>query len=174
MAKPGRTMIIRPATTADLNAIDHVFRTSFCDTFAHLYASEDLDAFLGQFTCDAWRREMADPAYAFAVGEQDGEILGYAKVGPNKLPHVSAQGVAELKQLYLLRRAHGTGLARQLMEWVLNEARRRGAQRLALSVWENNHRAQAFYRRYGFEDRGPYDFMVGTQADHDRVWEVAL
>lgn len=167
-------MSIRPATTVDLPAIDHVFRTSFCDTFAHLYTPEDLGTFLAQFTPEAWERELRDSAYSFAAGEVGGEVLGYAKLGPNKLPHVQPGAVIELKQLYLLKQAHGTGLARQLMEWVLAKARERGAERLALSVWENNHRAQAFYRRYGFEDRGPYDFMVGNQADHDRVWEVTL
>lgn len=167
-------MNIRPATPDDLAAIDHVFRTSFCDTFAHLYAPEDLDTFLAQFTPQTWQAELADSGYAFSVGEAEGAILGYAKLGPNKLPHVAPNGAVELKQLYLLRQAHGTGLARQLMEWVLAEARRRGAERLALSVWEDNRRAQAFYRRYGFADRGPYDFMVGNQADHDRVWEVQL
>ena len=167
-------MIVRPATPADLPAIDRVFRTSFCDTFAHLYSPEDLATFLGGFIPDGWRRELDDPGYAFSVGEAEGAILGYAKLGPNKLPHVEPNGAVELKQLYLLRQAHGTGLARQLMEWVLAEARRRGAERLALSVWQDNRRAQAFYRRYGFVDRGPCDFMVGNQADHDRVWEVQL
>ncbi|MCW3798094.1 GNAT family N-acetyltransferase [Sphingomonas sp. BN140010] len=167
-------MTIRPATAADLPAIDRVFRTSFCDTFAHLYAPEDLASFLGQFTPGAWQREFDDPAFAFQVGGQDGDVVGYAKLGPVKLPHVDPEGAIELKQLYLLGQAHGTGLARQLMEWVLDEARRRGAKRIALSVWEDNRRAQAFYRRYGFEDRGPYAFMVGNQADCDRVWEANL
>jgi ribosomal protein S18 acetylase RimI-like enzyme len=167
-------MSIRPATAADLPAIDRVFRTSFCDTFAHLYTAEDLASFLGQFTPDAWRTEFEDPSFIFQVGEQQGEVVGYAKLGPVKLPHVEADGAVELKQLYLLKQAHGTGLGRELMDWVLDEARRRGAERIALSVWEDNHRAQAFYRRYGFEDRGPYDFMVGNQADRDRVWEARL
>jgi ribosomal protein S18 acetylase RimI-like enzyme len=167
-------MTIRPATAADLPAIDHVFRTSFCDTFAHLYSAEDLATFLGQFTPEAWQGEHDDPAYAFQVGEQDGQLVGYAKLGPNKLPHVAPGAVIELKQLYLLREAHGIGLGRALMDWVMAEARRRGAEWLALSVWEENFRAQAFYRRYGFEDRGPYEFMVGNQVDRDRVWELAL
>jgi ribosomal protein S18 acetylase RimI-like enzyme len=82
--------------------------------------------------------------------------------------------VLELKQLYLPKAAHGTGMAQQLMDWTLNEARRRGAQRLALSVWSENMRAQAFYRRFGFTDRGPVTFMVGNHPDEDRVWEATL
>jgi len=167
-------MIIRSATATDLPTIDRVFRTSFCDTFAHLYAPEDLGSFLDQFTPAAWQAEFDNPDFAFQVGERDGAVLGYAKVGPVKLPHVNPESAIELKQLYLLKEAHGTGLAQQLMVWVLSEARRRGASRIALSVWEDNRRAQAFYRRYGFKDRGPYAFMVGKQADCDRVWEARL
>jgi ribosomal protein S18 acetylase RimI-like enzyme len=167
-------MTIRPATAADLPAIDRVFRTSFCDTFAHLYLAEDLASFLAQFTPAAWQAEFADPEFGFQVGEQEGGVTGYAKLGPVKLPHVDPHGAIELKQLYLLSRAHGTGLGRELMDWAVAEARRRGAERMALSVWSENHRAQAFYRRFGFEDRGPYAFMVGNQADEDRVWEATL
>lgn len=167
-------MIVRPAITADLVAIDGVFRTSFCDTFAHLYDPADLATFLAGFTPAAWAAEFADPAYAFQVGEANGVVVGYAKLGPNKLPHVAPGDVIELKQLYLLKAAHGTGIGRALMEWVLAEARRRGAERLALSVWSENWRAQAFYKRYGFEDRGPVTFMVGNHPDEDRVWEATL
>lgn len=167
-------MIIRSASTEDLPAIDDVFRTSFCDTFAHLYAPEDLASFLAGFTPQAWHAEFERPDFAFQVGEVEGTVLGYAKVGPNKLPHVQSDGTLEVKQFYLLKAAHGTGMAGKLMEWVLAEARRRQAQRLALSVWSENWRAQAFYKRYGFQDRGPVTFMVGNHPDEDRVWEFAL
>jgi ribosomal protein S18 acetylase RimI-like enzyme len=165
---------IRPATAADLPAIDRVFRTSFCDTFAHLYRPEDLAAFLSGFTAEGWAAEFEDPAYAFQVGEIGGEIMGYAKLGPNKLPHVAPDELLELKQLYLLKPAHGTGLAQALMRWALDEARRRGVKRLALSVWSENWRAQAFYRRFRFTDRGPVTFKVGNHPDEDRVWETSL
>lgn len=167
-------MIIRPATAADLPAIDQVFRTSFCDTFAHLYDPANLAAFLDGFTADAWRAEFDDPAHAFQVGEMDGAVVGYAKIGPSKLPHVDPEGLIELRQLYLLKAAHGTGLAHGLMNWALDEAKLRGANRMALSVFGENWRAQAFYERFGFEDRGPVTFMVGNHADEDRVWEAQL
>ncbi len=168
------TATIRPATPADLPAIDHIFRTSFCDTFAHLYAAEDLATFLGTLSDERWRAEFGDLAMAFAVGPAEGEVAGFAKLGPNRLPHVEPGAVIELRQLYLLKAAHGTGLASALMDWVLAEARRRGAERLALSVFSENWRAQAFYRRYGFVDRGPVTYIVGNHRDDDRVWELQL
>ena len=37
------------------------------------------------------------------------------------------------------------------MDWALDEARRRGARQLYLSVFIDNHRARRFYERYGFD-----------------------
>ena len=120
-------------------------------------------------------RSIKDPAFAFAVvGDDGGGPVGFAKLGPCKLPHVATDGTIELRQFYLLKAAHGSGLAQRLMEWVLAESRWRGAIRLALSVFGENWRAQAFYRRYGFVDHGPVTFMVGNHPDEDRVWVTEL
>ncbi|HWU92818.1 MAG TPA: GNAT family N-acetyltransferase, partial [Sphingomicrobium sp.] len=59
------SIIYRTAVLADAPAIDGIFRESFRDTFAHLYAPQDLAAFLGQFTPRAWADEITDLRYAF-------------------------------------------------------------------------------------------------------------
>jgi RimJ/RimL family protein N-acetyltransferase len=41
-------------------------------------------------------------------------------------------------------------------------------------VFIDNHRARRFYARYGFEQVGTYDFMVGTHADLDLVMRLDL
>jgi GNAT superfamily N-acetyltransferase len=80
----------------------------------------------------------------------------------------------ELRQLYVLKPWQGTGVAAALMDWVIDEARRRGVAELYLSVFEDNPRAQRFYARHGFEPVGHYDFMVGTHADVDIVMRLKL
>lgn len=164
----------RDARADDLPVIDRLFRTSFVDTFGPLYAPDDLAMFFAQFTPDAWAAQFADPGYAFRIAERDGEPVGYAKLGPVKLPVDPAGEGAELHQLYMLSAAHGSGLGAQLMDWVVDTARVRGAGKLFLSVFTENHRAQRFYRRYGFEIVGPYHFMVGNQADEDVIMRLAL
>ena len=164
----------RDARAEDLPAIDRIYRTSFVDTFGPLYSPEDLAMFLAQFTPEAWATEFADPHYAFRLAEIDDEPVGYAKLGPLKLPADPVGEAAELHQLYMLSAAHGSGLGAQLMDWVLDTARARGAGELFLSVFTENFRAQRFYRRYGFEIVGPYHFMVGNQADEDVIMRLAL
>ncbi|PVX31251.1 GNAT family N-acetyltransferase [Sphingomonas pokkalii] len=164
----------REATPADAAAIDALFRESFAATFAHLYAPEDLASFFAGFTVAGWTGELASPDFAFRVIEDGEGLAGYCKLGPTSLP-VTPEGPAiELRQLYLRDRAKGSGAAQTLMGWALATARARGAAELWLSVYIDNHRARRFYQRYGFEDRGPYAFMVGNHADEDRLMRLAL
>jgi len=159
----------RDATPADAAVIDRIFDTSFCDTFAHLYAAEDLDVFLAGFSVADWRRELEDPAYEFRIGEVNGEPVGYVKLGPMKLPIETNRPALVLDQLYILKEHHGVGIAHALMDWTVDRAKRRGAEELFLTVYVDNHRARRFYERYGFETVGKYNFMVGSQADEDLI-----
>ena len=153
----------------DADAIDALFRKSFCDTFAHLYRAEDLEAFLGKFTKEAWESELADERYAFQLAEADGTPVGYVKLGPPVLPVETKGPAIELRQFYLLHEWRGAGVAHALMEWAMEEARARGAREMILSVYTDNCRARRFYERYGFQEVGPYTFMVGSQPDEDII-----
>lgn len=168
------TITYRQAIIDDAAAIDRVFRESFCDTFAHLYRPQDLEAFLSVFTLDAWRSELSDERFAFRVAEADGHVVGYVKLGPPALPVEAKGSSVELRQLYLLKQWHGVGIAKTLMDWAIDEARARGGAELYLTVYTDNERARRLYERYGFVEVGPYHFMVGEQADEDIIMRLAL
>ena len=167
-------MSYRDANAADLPAIDRVFRQSFCDTFAHLYSAEDLGSFLAKFTPEAWAEEFNDPAYRFRVAEVGGEVVGYVKLGPSALPIETDARAIELRQLYVLKEHHGSGVAQALTDWAIDEARRMNGEELYLTVYVDNHRAKRFYVRYGFEALGTYAFMVGNHADEDIIMRKTL
>jgi GNAT superfamily N-acetyltransferase len=164
----------RAASVADASALDRIFDTSFCDTFAHLYSAEDLSAFLTSFSVADWEEQLGDSDFALWVAEEDRVPVGFVKLGPLKLP-IDPKGTSLLlDQLYVLKEHHGTGIARKLMDWAIDEARRRGAEELYLTVYIDNHRARRFYDRYGFEPVGRYDFMVGSHADEDVIMRKTL
>jgi GNAT superfamily N-acetyltransferase len=168
------TASYRDGTEADVAAIDRVFRASFCETFVHLYSARDLETFLGKFTAEAWRSEIADERVTFRLAEVGGETIGFAKLGPLTLPVETAAPAVELRQIYILESFHGTGIGRDLMDWAIGEAKRRGAKEMFLTVYTDNHRARRVYERYGFEVIGPYAFMVGEQADEDVIMRKSL
>ena len=168
------TISYRHGSPADAATLDTIFNISFCDTFARLYRAEDLDAFLSSFGVADWEAQLGDSRFAFRIGESDGEPVGYVKLGPLKLPVQTDRAAILLDQLYILKDYHGTGLAHGLMDWALDEARRRGAQEIYLTVFPENRRAVRFYERYGFEPAGRYDFMVGNHADEDIIMRKSL
>lgn len=168
------TITYRDATERDAAILDGIFDTSFCDTFSHLYPPEDLEKFLTSFGIGDWEAELNDPAFAFQIGEADGQPVGYVKLGLMKLS-VEADGPAILlDQLYILKDYHGVGIAHALMDWAIDEARRREAKELYLTVYIDNRRARRFYDRYGFGDVGRYAFMVGNHADEDIIMRKRL
>lgn len=164
----------RDGCPGDGLALSKLFCEAFAATFGHLYAREDLAAFLCEKEEDAFERELAEPAFAFRLAHDGGTLAGYAKVGPNDLPGETPARTLELHQLYVLTPWHGTGVAAELMDWVLAESRRRGAANLQLSVFIDNHRARRFYEKRGFEEVGQYIFKVGNHEDDDRIMRLAL
>jgi ribosomal protein S18 acetylase RimI-like enzyme len=164
----------RDATPADAPKLATLGADSFTQTFGHLYSPADLALFLEKHSAASWSVELADPAFAVRVGEADGALIAYAKLGPPQLPFTPATGAIELRQFYVLAPWHGAGIAAELMAWVIATARERGAADLFLSVFIDNHRARRFYARYGFEEVGSYAFMVGTHADEDIVMRLGL
>jgi ribosomal protein S18 acetylase RimI-like enzyme len=164
----------RNAVPGDGASIAELFRASFIATFGHLYATEDLDAFLEGVTPEAFEHELASPEFAFRLAEDSGGLAGFVKLGPDNLPGEASPGTIELYQLYVLEPWHGSGIARELMDWAIAEARRQGARYLTLTVYIDNNRARRFYERYGFEEVGKYVFMVGNHADDDRIMRLRL
>ena len=168
------TILYRDAVPDDAPALVRLFASSFTDTFGHLYRPEDLAAFLRDFPETRWAAELCDPDYAVRLAMVGARAVGFAKLGQPSLPVTPAGAATELRQLYLLPEAQGTGAAAAMMDWVIGAARARGAGELFLSVYVDNHRARRFYERYGFARIGRYTFMVGAHADEDDLMRLAL
>jgi GNAT superfamily N-acetyltransferase len=168
------TVTCRDAVPQDAEALAALGRATFVETFGHLYTPDNLAAFLESHSRGRWRAELSDSAFAVRLAEEDGRAAAYAKLAPPSLPFETDRRAIELRQFYVLGPWQGRGISTELMAWAMAEARRRGAEELYLSVFVDNHRARRFYARYGFEQVGTYDFMVGTHADLDLVMRLDL
>lgn len=167
-------VVYRDATTSDAAAIAAFASRTFVETFGHLYPPEDLAAFLTAKYSEAVQAdEIADPLTRYRLALRGDEIAGYCMMGALDID-VDDSGALELHRLYVDKHVKGSGVAQTLMDDCLTWARGKGATALYLSVWENNARAQAFYRSYGFQHVGEHKFMVGRVADRDFIWRLAL
>jgi len=168
------TVDYRAATVADAEALAELGAHTFTHTFGHLYDPDDLETFLQNHSPENWDKELSDPAFEVRVAECEGQLVGYVKLGPSALPIDTPRRAIELRQIYVLKDHHGSGLARALTEWAIDEVRDQGFEELYLTVYKDNHRARRFYDRHGFEVVGPYAFMVGSQADEDIIMRKIL
>jgi ribosomal protein S18 acetylase RimI-like enzyme len=164
----------RDAVGADAAALAAFAEATFTATFGHLYPPQDLAAFVTEkYRAPIIAAELADAETRYRLALRGDAIVGYCKMGAVEMD-VDATEAVELHRLYVDAGAKGSGIAQALMDEALAWARGRGAKAMYLSVWENNARAQAFYRRYGFEHIGEHKFMVGSIADRDFIWKLEL
>lgn len=168
------TIRFRDAAPEDAPLLAALFARSFTDTFGHLYRPEDLAAFLKQLDEAGWREELADPALAVRIAEEDGVPAAFAKVGTLSVPVEPDIPATELRQLYVLKAWQGCGMAQMLMRWALDRARHSGAREIYLSVYVDNHRARRFYESHGFSYCGTFGFKVGSQIDEELIMRRTL
>ena len=158
---------IRPAHPRDTAALARLklatFRETFIDGFAIPYPPDELALFEeASYAPATVAAELADAAKATWIAEEGGRMLGYAQVGPCKLPHPDVRPMSgELYQLYILNAAQGQGLGRKLLAQALSHLAARHPGPVWLGVWSSNIAAQRFYAAHGFAKAGEYRFPVG-------------
>ncbi len=167
-------IVYRDADVSDAALIADLFARSFCETFAHLYKAEDLDAFLDKVNEAGFAAELSDPSFDIRIADAEGTAVGFAKLGEPSLPVETPPDTLELWQIYVLNGWQGSGIGPALFDWAAARARGRGGRHLQLTVYIDNHRAKSFYKRRGFVEVGRYDFMVGNHADEDIIMRAAL
>jgi ribosomal protein S18 acetylase RimI-like enzyme len=165
----------RDATPADGNALDAMAQAIWIETFAHGVSAEDAATYLAEAYGPNGKllADLSSGAARFHLALVDGRVVGYAKVNPPWLPDAEPSAL-QLSQIYVSSDQHGAGVGKALLDWAIATARAEGATALLLTVWEENHRAAAFYRKHGFDHIGDYSFAVGTQIDTDHVMRLAL
>ncbi|MDE2488214.1 MAG: GNAT family N-acetyltransferase [Alphaproteobacteria bacterium] len=163
--------VIRRASPCDAEALAAIGAATFTQTFGHLYPAADLDAFLAEaYGIERTRADLADPAKAAWLVEVGGEVVGYAQAGRCGLPHPEVTPASgELKRIYFLKAAQGLGVGGRLFAEVMAWLQQNGPRDVWIGVWSENHGAQRFYARHGFEKVGEYGFRVGATVDHEFI-----
>lgn len=172
-AQPGHSVFqIRHATAQDAAALAEFGARTFSETFAAENTADDMRLHLASAWSPALQlAEIEDPELDTLLAfSSQGALAAFAQLRADYAPAaVPTERAFEIKRFYVDRPWHGSGLARELMSAVEALARRRDARELWLGVWERNPRAQAFYRKCGFEKVGKQIFVVGTDPQTDHV-----
>jgi ribosomal protein S18 acetylase RimI-like enzyme len=102
-------------------------------------------------------------------------VVGYARIRETPNPIFGESGPAiEIARIYAVQKSIGKGVGRALMQRCMELARQNNVTVIWLGVWEKNHKAIAFYTKWGFERFGEHVFMLGDDAQTDWLMKKVL
>jgi ribosomal protein S18 acetylase RimI-like enzyme len=169
---------LKRATAADAAALSLVASACFLETFAGLLEGPDIVAHCANANHhDTFRdwAEATDGRVVVAEIASGGAPIGYSVLTSPDFPAVDTHpDDIELRRIYTLSRAHGTGLGPALMAQALLDARALGCKRVLLGVYAGNDRARAFYEKQGFEAVGTRQYKVGATLCDDVIYALTL
>jgi GNAT superfamily N-acetyltransferase len=160
---------IRVAGTEDAATVADFSRRTFYESFARYNSGENMRLYLEeQFPRERQIAEIGAPGRVFLMAHLGAELVGYASLRESEPPEgLKDENGIEIVQLYSDERMIGKGVGPALMQACLDTARVQGRDWIWLGVWERNHRALAFYTKWGFEKFGEHLFLVGLDAQTD-------
>ncbi|HEY2030013.1 MAG TPA: GNAT family N-acetyltransferase [Myxococcales bacterium] len=95
--------------------------------------------------------DYAEPNGRLLLADADGETQGCVAL------HRYAEGVCEMKRLYVRPQARGRGVGRLLVEALIDDARKIGYRSMRLdTIGASMQTAVALYRTLGFKEIAPY------------------
>ncbi|MFF5175989.1 GNAT family N-acetyltransferase [Micromonospora sp. NPDC000089] len=147
------TVVLRPATDADLMAVGALHQRSRVAAYSSFLAAEALaepgPEAMGRYWVERWAWERDD--HRMTVAERDGRLVGFSYLGPDDEGD-PATGL--LNAIHLAPAERGRGTGRELMVDALAAMRERGWTGAVLWVLERNADARRFYERGGWSPTG--------------------
>ncbi|MDQ7092543.1 GNAT family N-acetyltransferase [Desulfosporosinus sp. PR] len=141
-------MLIRPASEADL--------TDVINLLNYMDGEEGIDEDKAQ---EIWRKISDYPYYKVFVAEAKQKIVATCSlIIIENLGHQGAK-LALAEGMIVSPEYRGCGLGRQLMQFVLEQAKKENCYKLMLSSNKKRVEAHNFYLRQGFQQHG-ISFMI--------------
>lgn len=152
-----KPFLVRRATAEDAEGVKAVHITGWREAYGHVLPQEFLDDLENHIDVERWRRTLAGPdviAYVATIATENPRIIGWATAGKSRESEAPAE--LELMGMYITSEWYGTGVAHELIQHAI------GTQAAYLWVLKDNARAQAFYRKEGFElDGAEQNYQLG-------------
>src|SRR5437868_5780018 len=149
-------MLIRPAETADVDALSDLAYCTCRHAYGHSMLPSDLEAHLDKnFTPACFALALQTDVLLLAI--DDGRIVGLTQFGDVREGALTPDD-RELRRLYVHPDFQNRGFGRALIQAALQHPEMAAAPNVFLDVWEKNHGAMRLYRRFGFEVCGSRKF----------------
>ncbi|KAB0570512.1 GNAT family N-acetyltransferase [Brucella pituitosa] len=141
------TISIRKAIDADLTAIVAMLADDALGA-----TREDNSSPLNQCYIDTFKAIDNDPNQLLAVVERDGIVVGCLQL--SFIPGLSRKGMwrGQIESVRITSDIRGGGIGRQMIEWAIEQCRKRNCGLVQLTTDKSRADAIRFYKSLGFVD----------------------
>lgn len=169
MTSPQENLVISVASVADAEVLTTLGITTFLQAFAKDNKKEDMDKYIAEeMNQGKIEEELKDESNVFFLLRYENQPAGYAKMRTIKKPEaLKLHNPIEIERIYVLEQYYDKKIGAALMMHCLAHAMAGQHDVVWLGVWEQNHRAVNFYKRWGFDFFGSHSFKLGDDIQTD-------
>ena len=163
--------IIRQCLISELDTLHSIGHETFNETYSPMNSSETMDKYLHEsLSMEKLAEELSNTYCKFYFIYLNNELVGYLKTNyaPSQSDINDPESV-EVERIYVRKEHKGKGLGKVLMEYALQQAKKREKEYVWLGVWEKNVKAIAFYKQMGFKEAGRHSFHIGDEQQTDLI-----
>ena len=169
-------VVIQPVGLADINALQAISKITFSQTFSQHNSQEDMDAYLStSYSVEKLTAEINNPNSEFYFAIDDNNVVGYLKINTGDA-QTEKQDLAafEIERIYVDSAYLGKKIGQLLFNKAVALAKEKNKSYVWLGVWEENHRALAFYQKNGFVPFDKHIFKLGNDEQTDIMMKLVL
>lgn len=167
---------ITKVAAKDVLALQTISRATFAQTFDAHNSTEDMQNYLNtSFAIDKLTTELNNPESEFYFAKEGDTVIGYLKVNTgNAQTEKKDPNAFEIERIYVDLTYLGKKIGQLLFNKAIELAVERKSNYVWLGVWEENHRALAFYTKNGFIPFDKHLFKLGNDEQTDIMMKLAL
>jgi len=132
----------------DSIAASRIYALSWKSGYKGIFSDELLDDIPLDFWVKAFNSNYETHRFQISVMNVDDEDIGAGGYGLSR--DYDDSKIGEVTSIYFREHAWGKGYSKMLMDFMLDELRRKGCDKVHLWTVKDNIRAQRFYEKYGF------------------------
>ena len=163
------SILITRVGVEDLKKLQAISRVTFEQTFSEHNNDSDMETYLNSsFSDEKLISEIKNAHSEFYFAKKAEKIVGYLKVNTGDAQTEKKDMSAfEIERIYVDQKYLGKKIGQLLFNKAIEIAKAKYASYLWLGVWEENHRALAFYNKNGFVPFDKHIFKLGNDEQTD-------
>ena len=169
------SMVIERVALEHIEKLQEIGRATFLEAFGHLNSAQDMQQYIEQsFSTAKLSNEIQNKGSQFYFAIINTRIIGYLKINFGAAQTEPQDDSLEIERIYVLKEFHGQKIGQILYQKAVEIALKMKVSYVWLGVWEENHRALAFYRKNGFTTFDKHIFMLGNDEQTDLMMKKKL